>query len=171
MTLDALRADLRLLGPVAAHPVERWRAWRTLAVELFGAGGATIDTPPAQEDEPILARTVIQPDGDVLVFVDEDRATDAELLGAHTRQVGEWYQRSHATVRQAVVVVRTLALAFGGGVAAACGWVTGDLVNRAVGAMVFGALLPLGGWACGLVASALLRHRIDGMLRGLGVEG
>lgn len=171
MRLDALRRDLLLLGGVLAHPAQQWRRWRDLALELFRDGGATIDTPPAEEHARIGASTVIQADGDVLVFVDEASLLDETPLETHRQRVAEWYERSRATVRQAAVVVRALALAVSGVVATAGGMVTGGVVGRLAGLAVFGTLLMVGGRLFGLVASTVLRRRIDRVLRRAGVVG
>lgn len=169
MTLDGVRRDAILLGGVVAHPVRQWRAWRDLAVELFREGGATIDTPPAPEHQPIRASTVIQADGDVLVFVEEGTLEDHELLATHAQRVGEWYARSRGTVRQAAVALRAAAFTISGAVAAVCGLITSSVVNRLAGLALFSALLTAGSWLFGMVASAVFRRRIDRILRRRGV--
>lgn len=170
MTVATLRADLGLLGRSLAHPVQQWERWRDLAVELFRDGGATIDTPPAAEHQPIAASTVIQADGDVLVFVDDAALADEALLDLHRRRVAEWYEQSRATVRQGVVAARAAAFTISGAVAATGGLITDALVNRALALVVFPTLLTAGGWVGGLVVHAVLQRRIGRVLRGLGVR-
>ena len=122
MNADGPRSSLRLLLGILRHPGAWWTTWRNLAVELFKDGGATVETMTPPPDEHIAARTIIQPDGDVLVFFSEEHMDDTELLLRHRRQVGEWYARSRAATEQAVVALRTAISAASAGSSAWAGW-------------------------------------------------
>jgi hypothetical protein len=62
---------------------------------MFQAGGVVIETPAGRTDgEPVSARTVIQPDGDVLHFIDRHDLGNGPLLAAHAEVVDAWYRRS-----------------------------------------------------------------------------
>src|SRR5262249_36961150 len=86
-----LRAD----GPAA---IARYR--RTFrgdwCVAMFGRGGICFDSPtPAAACDPILTRTVVQPDGDVLLIVERTIWSDSDvaLLAEHRGQVAAWIAR------------------------------------------------------------------------------
>lgn len=178
MTLAGLRSDALLFGGVLAHPVRQWRSWHGLARDLFGYGGVTIDTPPAEGDEEKLAktavqaRTVIQPDGDVLVLVrvdDDDRLPDGPVLAAHQQRVGEWYEQGREIVGQAVVTLRVLIGTLSLVAATTLGSFTWSMVSWQAGLVVLGAAVPLGRWLLGRLARGLLQGRIDRLLRTVGV--
>lgn len=91
---------------------------RRLSAELYSAGGATIDTavdPRGEPSEgvPIAARTVIQPDGDVVCFATDRYCLDADLRIAHGRNVAVWYGRAESTLSEAVAVLRSLSRVVG----------------------------------------------------------
>lgn len=92
---------------------------RRLSAELYSAGGVTIDTaidgPPGRPGEgvPIAARTLIQPDGDVVCFATDRYCLDADLRMAHGRNVATWYGRAESTLSDAVAVMRSLSRAVG----------------------------------------------------------
>ena len=91
---------------------------RRLSAELYSAGGVTIDTAIDPQDEPsegvpIAARTVIQPDGDVVCFATDRYCLDADLRIAHGRNVATWYGRAESTLSEAVAVLRSLSLVVG----------------------------------------------------------
>jgi len=91
---------------------------RRLSAELYSAGGVTIDTAIDPQDEPsegvpIAARTVIQPDGDVVCLVTDRYCLDADLRIAHGRNVAAWYGRAESTLSEAVAVLRSLSRVVG----------------------------------------------------------
>jgi len=91
---------------------------RRLSAELYSVGGVTIDTaidPRGEPSEgvPIAARTVIQPDGDVVCFATDRYCHDADLRMAHSRNVAAWYGRAESTLSEAVAVMRSLGRAVG----------------------------------------------------------
>jgi hypothetical protein len=87
----------------------RWDEFRVLRAELFDTGGATIDWPrDVSEGSPLLARTVVQPDGDVLWVVHEDFVTDAGMLRSHSESVAGWYESASDTVTALRLYLRTL---------------------------------------------------------------
>lgn len=169
MTLAAIGTDLVLFGRVVAHPRRHWSRWHALVRDLFGCGGVTIDTPPAGGDEVIWVRTVIQPDGDVLVLVHEDHVTDDVVLAMHQQRVSHWYEEGQATVRQALVTLRVLIWGLSATAAASLGSVTSSLVRWEVGLLVGGALLPFLRWLFGFLANDLLQGRIEQVLHQVGV--
>jgi hypothetical protein len=64
--------------------------------QLFAEGGLEIRTPqqvgiaPGGEDnQPLLARTIIQPDGDVITFVSDAALYEEELWKAHVERITE----------------------------------------------------------------------------------
>jgi len=180
VTPRGLGNDLVLLGDVVAHPVRQWRSWRDLVIGFLGEGGATVDSPPPvagepNEDRPIGARTVIQPDGDVVVAIDRSVLGDADLLRGHGQQVDEWYARSAATLRQAALAVRAVAVVLSGMVTLASAWTSGLRPPLYVAVPFLGVAWTGFGW---LVAKALrpvlgtfLRVRIGRLLRRPGPTG
>jgi hypothetical protein len=80
-----------------------YRAVQDVATRWFREGGITIDTPPDRsDDEEIVARTVVQADGDVLWMIHPDHVDDAPLLDAHLAAVRLEVGRSVATMRTAI---------------------------------------------------------------------
>jgi hypothetical protein len=122
----------------AANPVAvagQLRQVRRVAEEMFQAGGAVIETPAAQGDgDPVSARTVIQPDGDVLHFVDRKAIGNRPLLAAHAEVVDAWYRRSSA----AFGAVQSMLGAAGRMLATAVG-----IVAAAVSALTLGVVAGL----------------------------
>jgi len=84
-----------------------------LKSNLLSAGGATIDTPvppPGAADTfPIAARTVVQPDGDLLFFVADAYLADPEIRQVHTAQVAAWFAALEHTVNATAVALRRAA--------------------------------------------------------------
>lgn len=77
----------------------RWADFQKLRNNLFDQGGLTIESPSGQcQGEPLHARTVIQPDGDVLWFVHEESEAHAALLRAHCDKVADWYRQANTTL-------------------------------------------------------------------------
>jgi hypothetical protein len=126
-----------------------------LIQELFVEGGATIDTPSGADDHtPVLVRTVIQPDGDVVCMVaDAGRyATDPALRAEHREAVRAWCERFEG-------VVRTSAWWLERGVAAGVGLAAVGFAVAAWGFVVGAAVIVVeaaGGWI-NRVASWLTR--------------
>ena len=122
----------------AANPVavvDQLRQVRRVAEELFQAGGTVIETPPGRiHGEPVSARTVIQPDGDVLHFVDRHALGNRPLLAAHAELVDAWYRRSS----DAFHTVQSMLGAAGRILATAVG-----VVAAAVSALTLGAFAGL----------------------------
>jgi hypothetical protein len=162
--------DLRQLLGVILHPLRWWRAWRSLAGQLFLEGGVAIDTPPAAEGQPIDLRTLIQPDGDVLVLVRDGWEPDAGRIADHLGRVARWYDESRTVVLQSAGALRAVVMGVSVGAAGGSGWTTLDRLDGITGlaaalgvsAGLFGAL-RLG---LGRLGSILLRRRIDRWLGG-----
>ena len=130
----------------AANPVavvDHLREVRRVAEEMFQAGGAVIETPAGRTDgEPVSARTVIQPDGDVLHFVDRHELGNGPLLAAHAEVVDAWYRRAS----DAFGAVQSLLGTAGRALAVAVGVVAGALsalTLDAVAGLVVVVVVPL----------------------------
>ena len=69
----------------------RWQEIQQLRRELFSEGGVVITVPPdAADGAPLAARTVVQPDGDVVCFVSEAALhAGSSALGVQMRAVHE----------------------------------------------------------------------------------
>jgi hypothetical protein len=144
-------------------------AFRQLRDELLAGGGHAIETTSA--DGAVVARTVVQPDGDVLWFVSPDALADGSVLDAHVAAVVGWYERSGelvATLQRYLSKAQELARVVLGLVAAAAGVVVGGALRSPLA-----ALLSFAGFA--VVAGAvmlLLRSAIGRRLRrGIGRAG
>jgi hypothetical protein len=137
----ALRRAVAAANPVAA--VDHLRQVRHVAEEMFQAGGAVIETPAGRTDgEPVSARTVIQPDGDVLHFIDRRELGNGPLLAAHAEVVDAWYRRASDAFGavQSMLGAAGRALAAGVGVVAA---VVSALALDAVVGLVVVVVVPL----------------------------
>ena len=144
----------------------RWQEFqRLLRVASFDRGGVTVDQPQrAPEGTPLLARSVIQPDGDVLFFVrEEELAADAAHVQAHVSTVLQWYQDAAGSLRTigaSLLVVRwtgagALAVSSGSWTAAwPGGW------SAAFAVVVAGVALPVLRWLTGLVVRRALTARL-----------
>ncbi len=170
-----LLADVLLLADLALHPLRWWKAWRSLAGELFKQGGVAIDTPPAGEREPVALRTVIQPDGDVLVLVREAPVPDDQLLAEHRRRVDRWYQGNRDAVHQAAGALRAMVSTLSLGSAAASGWAAFERASGFPGVLL-GLVLPcvvfpVAKLGLGRLASTFLRRRMDRWLGGASPVG
>jgi len=170
----ALWGDLLLVLDLVLHPVRQWRSWRSLTAGLLGDGGATITTSSAAEVKTVVARTVIQPDGDVLVMVDPGFLHADVLLAQHGRQVAEWFDRSRASMRQATLTLQALSLGASGGAGAESWWSVYSRVHGigggVLGLAASGAIAPLVHMLFGRLASAVVRHRVDRWLGGAGAK-
>jgi len=174
LRLRTLPADLLVLLGVLCHPSRHWKAWRGLA-HLLGAGGATIDTPPAAEDDPISARTVIQPDGDVIVIVDPQALLDDQLVEEHLRRVADWYGRGRGAVHDGLAALRALIAAVSGTLGMSSGWYAfrreGGLSGGLLGVVVFAVLPLFVGWLLGRIISSVVQRKMKGWLGGGGLAG
>ncbi len=130
---------------------------RRLYAEITEAGGSTIDTPlPSDGTHPLAARTLVQPDGDVICLVDLRFLADAELRLAHQRSVEERLEEVRATVDRVGAMVRTASLAGAGLVGATTGAFAGILGGAAYG---------LVGFALSFATVPLFREGLKGLLR------
>ena len=174
-------ADLAVLASLIRHRKRWWRAWRSLADELFREGGATIDSTAGGghdgEQGDIVLRTLIQPDGDVLVLVRAGPLLDDELLAGHRRRVEEWYEGNRTAVHQAAGALRALVATGSLAAAGASGWgvtepVALDGAGRALaGLAVSAVVLPCARYALSRSAERLLRSQINRWLGSLGTAG
>lgn len=174
-TVRRFLGDLLVLAGLALHPLRWWKAWRSLAAELFRQGGVTIDTPAADEGEPIALRTVIQPDGDVLVLVREGPVPDDELLIEHRDRVDRWYQGNRHAVHQAAGALRAVVSSLSLASAAASGWAgsqrASGLTAVLLGFVVPCVVFPVAKRGLGTLASLFLRRRMDRWLGGASTLG
>ncbi len=135
-----------------------WTRFRETVLPLFAEGGATIESPA---DGPPYARTVIQPDGDVLWFVAEGAADDEVALEAHSALVTDWYDgtaAASATVRQ---IVAAFQRSIAGALAVLWTVVTvASGINWGWWALAAGALAAVVAVGAMLVARAGLGHWI-----------
>ncbi len=130
---------------------------RRLYAEITQAGGSTIDTPlPSDGMHPLAARTLVQPDGDVICLVDPRFLADAELRLAHHRSVEERLEEVRATVDRVGAMVRSASLAGAGLVGATTGAFAG---------IVGGAAYGLVGFALSFATVPLFREGLKGLLR------
>jgi len=143
---------------------------RRLGTELYASGGATVDTTDAgthRQPEPgaiITARTVIQPDGDVVCFATHQYCEDAELRGAHRTLVSDWYRSAESTVTTAAAALGVVSAAFGAAVGTLAGGVSGAAASRPWGLAVGSAV----GAAVVVVASLVVSTVLHSRLRRLG---
>jgi hypothetical protein len=145
----------------------RWQEIQQLRRELFSEGGVVITVPPdAADGAPLAARTVVQPDGDVVCFVSEAALhAGSSALGVQMRAVHEWYRKGTATVTALGFYLRALhgaltaVLAVGSGTASvpSFGW-----WSWGIGVLVTGLVLPL----AREVTGRLLRRKLVGRLSG-----
>jgi len=151
------------------------RSWRSLIVGFLVEGGATIDTPPAAEGEPIGARTLIQPDGDVVVIVARASLRDEALLAEHRRQVAQWYDRSRDAVRRATLAVSMALWAVRVSMFATMVVVGERTKAGAVSGLVRQGLIfslsSLGGWLLGVATRAVSRLVIGRFMHKQGLAG
>ena len=135
-----------------------------MRIASYDRGGVTVDEPPrAPEGTPLLARSVIQPDGDVLFFVSEESAADAAHVQAHVSTVLQWYQDvagSLRTIGASLLAVRwtgagALAISSGSWTAAWTGW-----WSAAFAVLVAGVALPVLRWLTGLLVQRALTARL-----------
>jgi hypothetical protein len=142
---------------------------RRLSAELYSAGGVTIDTaidPRGEPSEgvPIAARTVIQPDGDVVCFATDRYCLDADLRMAHGRNVAAWYGRAESTLSDAVAVGRSLSRALGAIISLLAGGLGASTASGALRVVVPAIVVPLVFVAVGALARLVLRRLVSSVL-------
>lgn len=83
-----------------------------LKAELLVAGGATIDTPIQSTEDTIqvAARTIVQPDGDILFFVGNAYLLDPDVRQLHSDRVSTWFTGLESIVTSTAVALRGMAL-------------------------------------------------------------
>ena len=136
-----------------------------MRVASFDRGGVTVDQPQrASEGTPLLARSVIQPDGDVLFFVREDElAADAAGVHAHVGTVLQWYQDAAGCLRTLGASLLAVRWTLAAGLA-----VTSSAFTAAWSAwwstvfavFVAGVALPVLRWFTGQVVRRVLTARL-----------
>lgn len=153
--------------PVERVPLRQlWGRVRTLVTEQFRAGGTTIDTPPvgpglSSPGAALAARTVIQPDGDLLCFVDEASWADVGVRASHQAQIAAWFASSRSTVTAAEKALRRTAAAVGATVALIAAVAAGAATNLLVTALVFVAGVPTARLGARAALGAALRRKVD----------
>jgi hypothetical protein len=84
------------------NPAEVKRQWgvvRGLVQEMFKAGGVAIESPADQQPGSLVdARTIIQPDGDVVHFLGDGCLRSEAIRTAHLDTVSTWYATSATAV-------------------------------------------------------------------------
>jgi hypothetical protein len=92
-----LGAQARAMNP--AELLRQWRVVKRLAGEMFTAGGVAIESPADQPSgSPVDARTIIQPDGDVVHLLGARCLRDESIRRAHLDKVAGWYATSASAV-------------------------------------------------------------------------
>ena len=77
----------------------QWRVVRDLVQEMFKAGGVVIESPTDQQPGSLVdARTIIQPDGDVVHFLGDGCLRNEAIRTAHLDRVSTWYATSATAV-------------------------------------------------------------------------
>lgn len=148
---------------------------RRLSGELYSAGGATIDTAiedaagqqregPLREGVPIVARTVIQPDGDVVCFATDRYYLDADLRTAHDRNVANWYGRAESTLSEAVAMMRSLSRALGAIISLLAGGLGALTTSGALRVVVPAIVVPFVFFSVAGLARLVLRRLVSGVL-------
>ena len=142
---------------------------RRLSAELYSVGGVTIDTAIDPRDEPsegvpIVARTVIQPDGDVVCFATDRYCLDADLRIAHGRNVATWYGRAESTLSEAVAMMRALSRALGAIISLLAGGLSAITTSGALRLVVPAIVVPLVFVAIGASAKFGLRRLVSSVL-------
>jgi len=176
--LRRVGADLR--DALALCDPRRWRRERPVGSlrgfardvrALFRDGGLAIETPAdAGAGEPLRARTLIQPDGDVLAFVDPAALEDPDLVRRHVACVREAQERLAAwlaSLRLASRIVLRLAIlgSAGAGLARAIDAEGAAALARAFLPLALALAAQLALWLATRLVVARLRGGISGFLR------
>lgn len=161
-----MNAILRRPGEV----LELLKECRRLGAELYSSGGATIDTAghtgdQPSEGRPIVARTVIQPDGDVVCFATDRYCLDADLRAAHSSNVATWYGRAESTLNQAVAMMRSLSRALAAVISLLAGGFSFLTTSGFLRIVVPVVVVPLVFGAVAVVARLGMRRVVGGFLR------
>lgn len=137
---------------------------RRLKRELLDAGGATIETPepPAgtADDFQLAARTVVQPDGDLLFFVAETYLAEPDVRQLHAARVSAWFAGLERIVTGGAVALRRAARLLTAAVAVASGLASRQSIASGLAVLVVTssvALLVQGGLRLAL-GHSLRRH-------------
>ena len=167
------REDIPLVLDLVRHPRQRIGGWQTMAVQLFRKGGMTIDTPAVRDGSLIGIRTLIQPDGDVVVIVDDASHLDEDLLRRHRQLVTSWYERSRTTLQQVAVTLSASISAVAGVVALATGLLGSDavangIIRLVIGPVITGVAYPFIRLGVRRLVYALVRRRMDHWVGGAG---
>jgi hypothetical protein len=137
-------------------PAEVKRQWvvvRELVEDMFNTGGVAIESPADQPTGSLVdARTIIQPDGDVVHFLGDGCLRNEALRTAHLDRVAAWY-RSSAT---AVGSIRSAWRAIAGLVSGALGLLLGVASAVLWGGYVWIAILIVVPMALSLTLRSLL---------------
>ena len=140
----------------------RWEEFRRLGVASIDRGGVTLDRPQrAPEGTPLLARSVIQPDGDVLFFVREEEA--AADVHAHVSTVLQWYQDAAGSLRTIVAALLLVRWTGAGALAISSGALTAAWSawwSTAFALVVAGVAVPVLRWVIGLGVRRFLTARL-----------
>jgi hypothetical protein len=147
-----------------------------LKSELFGLGGASIETlldPPhaprasasaADDDVSIGARTVVQPDGDVVCLVDPQCLTYIALRQAHADQALAWFEGLEMTVTTATMALRRSLAALTALIVVVAGLRTWQTANVTSGIISL-AIATVGAAALHLGMHAAVGHTLGGPVR------
>ena len=82
-----------------AEVKHQWGVVRGLVQEMFKAGGVAIESPVDQQPGSLVdARTIIQPDGDMVHFLGDGCLRTEALRTAHLDRVAAWYLTSATAV-------------------------------------------------------------------------
>ena len=115
-----------------AELARQWAIVRRLVKEMFDAGGVAIESPADQPSGAAVdARTIIQPDGDVVHFVGAGCLRNEAIRTAHVDRVAAWY----ATSATAVGSIRSAWRAVGALVSGALGLLLGLFSMQAWGGL------------------------------------
>lgn len=185
-----LRAGLaRLRSPTAEFPREPWRPtalrslsdvaplWaecRALARAIRETGGVIVETPePVGRHDGVVARTVIQPDGDILYLVRASYRHRPDIAAAHAQRVRAWFDTAEAKIAGLAALIRVSTAGAGIGIGAAGSALavvaTGDALTLGwsilTGAGTFAAVGVIGQAAVGAVLRLALRGLLGRVAR------
>ena len=141
-----------------AELLQQWRVVKRLAGEMFTAGGVAIESPADQPSGSLVdARTIIQPDGDVVHFLGARCLRDEAIRRAHLDKVETWYRTSAAAVGSVRSAWRAAVAFASGALGLLLGLFSMQVWGGYVGLLVL-AIVPMG-------ASLGLRSLLPRVLR------